>query len=180
MHDPRLGRFLSLDPLSPQYPHNSPYAFAENRVIDGLEFLDHNVSRIKMTQGAAMINLENVNAPSFNMLHTNVYDDRGNYRYRYLNQDLVYLGRYIYQGTVVYESSKIKLEYKDFQLGIFGEDDVFGGADKSIKFANLNNKKREVQFGSSYSNSRTANVATAVVAGAQAGYRYFYRLRFNL
>lgn len=37
MHDPRLGRFLSVDPLAPQYPHNSPYAFSENRVIDGYE-----------------------------------------------------------------------------------------------------------------------------------------------
>src|SRR5690606_28712401 len=37
MHDPRVGRFLSLDPLAPQYPHNSPYAFSENRVIDGID-----------------------------------------------------------------------------------------------------------------------------------------------
>lgn len=37
MHDPRIGRFLSLDPLAPKYPHNSPYAFSENRVIDGVE-----------------------------------------------------------------------------------------------------------------------------------------------
>lgn len=37
MHDPRIGRFLSLDPLAPEYPHNSPYAFSENRVIDGVE-----------------------------------------------------------------------------------------------------------------------------------------------
>jgi RHS repeat-associated protein len=37
MHDPRIGRFLSRDPLSSSYPHNSPYAFAENRVIDGVE-----------------------------------------------------------------------------------------------------------------------------------------------
>ena len=37
MHDPRLGRFLSIDPLTASYPHNSPYAFSENRVIDGFE-----------------------------------------------------------------------------------------------------------------------------------------------
>ncbi len=37
MHDPRVGRFLSLDPLAPDYPHNSPYAFSENRVIDRIE-----------------------------------------------------------------------------------------------------------------------------------------------
>jgi RHS repeat-associated protein len=37
MHDPRIGRFFSLDPLAPSYPWNSPYAFSENRVIDGIE-----------------------------------------------------------------------------------------------------------------------------------------------
>ena len=37
MHDARVGRFLSIDPLAGQYPHNSPYAFSENRVIDAFE-----------------------------------------------------------------------------------------------------------------------------------------------
>ena len=37
MHDPRVGRFFAVDPLTAKYPHNSPYAFSENRVIDGVE-----------------------------------------------------------------------------------------------------------------------------------------------
>lgn len=37
MHDPRVGRFLSIDPLASRFPHNSPYAFSENRVIDMVE-----------------------------------------------------------------------------------------------------------------------------------------------
>ena len=37
IHDARVGRFLSVDPLAPDYPWNSCYAFAENRVIDGIE-----------------------------------------------------------------------------------------------------------------------------------------------
>jgi len=37
VHDPRIGRFFSLDPLAPDYPHNAPYAFSENRVIDAVE-----------------------------------------------------------------------------------------------------------------------------------------------
>jgi len=36
-YDPRLGRFMSVDPLFKDYPWNSPYAFAENRVIDGID-----------------------------------------------------------------------------------------------------------------------------------------------
>ncbi|MFN8310015.1 MAG: hypothetical protein U0T73_08630 [Chitinophagales bacterium] len=35
--DLRLGRFYSIDPLSKSYPWNSSYAFAENRVIDGID-----------------------------------------------------------------------------------------------------------------------------------------------
>ncbi|NCT16961.1 MAG: hypothetical protein COW66_06740 [Flavobacteriaceae bacterium CG18_big_fil_WC_8_21_14_2_50_34_36] len=37
MHDPRVGRFFAVDPLERIYVWNSPYAFGENRVIDGVE-----------------------------------------------------------------------------------------------------------------------------------------------
>lgn len=37
MHDPRVGRFFAVDPLSKSFPWNSPYAFSENRVIDKIE-----------------------------------------------------------------------------------------------------------------------------------------------
>jgi RHS repeat-associated protein len=35
IHDPRLGRFLSVDPIAKSFAWNSTYAFAENRVVDG-------------------------------------------------------------------------------------------------------------------------------------------------
>ena len=38
MHDSRIGRFLSIDPLFNQYPYYSPYAFSGNRLIDMEEF----------------------------------------------------------------------------------------------------------------------------------------------
>jgi RHS repeat-associated protein len=37
VHDTRLGRFLSVDPLMHEFVFNSPYAFSENRVIDACE-----------------------------------------------------------------------------------------------------------------------------------------------
>ncbi|MCH2046499.1 MAG: hypothetical protein MK212_20455 [Saprospiraceae bacterium] len=37
MHNPRTGRFFSVDPLDASYPWNSSYAFSENRVIDAIE-----------------------------------------------------------------------------------------------------------------------------------------------
>lgn len=36
-HDPALGGFFNIDPLAEDYYYNSPYAFSENRVIDGIE-----------------------------------------------------------------------------------------------------------------------------------------------
>ncbi len=37
MHDSRVGRFFTRDPLASSFSYNSPYSFSENRVIDGIE-----------------------------------------------------------------------------------------------------------------------------------------------
>ncbi|GAB2700602.1 hypothetical protein GCM10027037_26820 [Mucilaginibacter koreensis] len=37
IYDPRVGRFLSVDPLMPKYPELTPYQFASNRPIDGVD-----------------------------------------------------------------------------------------------------------------------------------------------
>jgi RHS repeat-associated protein len=37
MHDARVGRFFSTDPLEVELPWNSPYVFSENRLLDGVE-----------------------------------------------------------------------------------------------------------------------------------------------
>jgi hypothetical protein len=37
MHDPRIGRFFAVDPLSGQYPHYTPYSFSGNKVIHAIE-----------------------------------------------------------------------------------------------------------------------------------------------
>ncbi len=37
MHDPRLGRFFAVDPLSSKYPFYSPYTFSGNDVIRSVE-----------------------------------------------------------------------------------------------------------------------------------------------
>jgi RHS repeat-associated protein len=64
MHDARLGRFLSLDPLAPQYAHNSPYAFSENRVIDAVE-LEGLESRIVINYIDNLGNLTAIRVISF-------------------------------------------------------------------------------------------------------------------
>jgi RHS repeat-associated protein len=37
IYDPRLGRFLSVDPITKKYPELTPYQFASNRPIDGID-----------------------------------------------------------------------------------------------------------------------------------------------
>ncbi len=37
MHDPRIGRFFAVDPMSNTYPFYSPYCFSGNRIIDAIE-----------------------------------------------------------------------------------------------------------------------------------------------
>jgi RHS repeat-associated protein len=36
-HDPQIGRFIQVDPLSSSYPHNSVYAYAENDVVNSID-----------------------------------------------------------------------------------------------------------------------------------------------
>ena len=38
MHDTRIGRFWSVDPLAAKFPWNSPYAFAENDLIRSVDW----------------------------------------------------------------------------------------------------------------------------------------------
>ena len=37
IYDPRITRFLSVDPITKQYPELTPYQFASNRPIDGID-----------------------------------------------------------------------------------------------------------------------------------------------
>lgn len=37
MHDPRVGRFFAVDPLTAKYPHYTPYSFSGNKVIHAVE-----------------------------------------------------------------------------------------------------------------------------------------------
>ena len=37
MHDPRVGRFFAVDPLTAKYPHYTPYSFSGNKVVNAVE-----------------------------------------------------------------------------------------------------------------------------------------------
>ncbi len=62
MHDPRLGRFFAVDPLTKQFPFYSPYHFSGNKPIvpvelEGLEEIYYGVSFNK--NGSAMMQVYN-------------------------------------------------------------------------------------------------------------------------
>jgi RHS repeat-associated protein len=62
MHDPRVGRFFARDPMFNSYPWNSPYAFSENRVLDGREIEGLEVGRISPSFGNYYVITNNVKA----------------------------------------------------------------------------------------------------------------------
>ncbi|MEM7038110.1 MAG: RHS repeat-associated core domain-containing protein, partial [Bacteroidota bacterium] len=61
VHDARLGRFLSVDPLAGDYPWNSTYAFAENMVLEAkdLEGAEASMEVAIKSQENAMIRMKN-------------------------------------------------------------------------------------------------------------------------
>lgn len=63
MHDPRLGRFFAVDPLSSDYPHYTPYSFSGNKVIANIELEGLEEYDYKLTfdnQGSPKLNIVNV------------------------------------------------------------------------------------------------------------------------
>jgi RHS repeat-associated protein len=64
IYNPKIGKFLSVDPLTKSYPMLTPYQFASNRPIDGvdldgLEYLRADEARISIISGNVHLNLEN-------------------------------------------------------------------------------------------------------------------------
>jgi len=68
-HDARLGRFWSVDPLAGKYPWNSPYAFGENRLVDGVEWEGLEWRAVKDSSGSVT---------SFRWVGSEGLDEHGN------------------------------------------------------------------------------------------------------
>jgi RHS repeat-associated protein len=64
IYDPRLQRFLSVDPITKEYPELTPYQFASNRPIDGvdldgLEYLKSDEARVQFKYGRLELKVSN-------------------------------------------------------------------------------------------------------------------------
>ncbi len=73
IYNPRLGRFLSVDPLTNKYPELTPYQFASNSPIDGvdldgLEYVSSEKVRIEARNGEVRLKKENLTSVTKNLL----------------------------------------------------------------------------------------------------------------
>jgi RHS repeat-associated protein len=62
MHDPRVGRFFAVDPLTKKYPHYTPYSFSGNKVIafkelEGKE--EYDIKSLAIRTGKVLLKFEN-------------------------------------------------------------------------------------------------------------------------
>lgn len=89
-YDPRIARFTSQDPLHRQYPWNSPYAFAENSPImgidlEGLELLRVNSSMYQMKYTGSLNAIEKIDFYEVQTVQQNIpdrlLDDEGDIKY---------------------------------------------------------------------------------------------------
>ncbi|UTW61516.1 hypothetical protein KFE98_16080 [bacterium SCSIO 12741] len=104
MHDPRLGRFFAVDPLSYFYPWNSPYAFSENRVIDGIEL--EGLERVK---------------PKFNDPYKKCFKDRARNTIKFQLFEID-----------VFSEFKVKKIEKDFRVEFDFDSDAYTNNSKAV------------------------------------------------
>lgn len=70
IYDPRIGKFLSIDPLTKEYPWYTPYQFAGNNPIwaKDLDGLEEDIQVGKLSPPKPMLNLANDNRIRYDLL----------------------------------------------------------------------------------------------------------------
>lgn len=71
IYNPTIAKFLSVDPLTASYPMLTPYQFASNRPIDGidlegLEYLSSEDARVEFKAGRLQLKVENFHNINYN------------------------------------------------------------------------------------------------------------------
>jgi hypothetical protein len=81
MYDPRVGRFLSLDPLIKDYPAWSPFPFAMNNPVegtdlDGKEYLSSKNATIQLINGSVILKVSNLHEVTRNLIQAKSEDTK--------------------------------------------------------------------------------------------------------
>ena len=90
MHDPRVGRFFAVDPLTASYPHYSPYSFSGNKVINSIELEGLEEYEVTTTFAAANDGTETQSIEKVD--YKKIRNLRGG-RKSYRKQNIVYQGQ---------------------------------------------------------------------------------------
>jgi RHS repeat-associated protein len=167
IYDSRLGRFLSVDPLSPEYPWNSTYAFAENDVIRAVDlggkekqivvYQANNNGTVTQFQIIDNSTLENGHGPLGNGTYSITYSADGNtYNEAYATSDGDPIGSFVsmnvktnewnpndrFQARIIVESVKVGFKKLGFNKEKVDKDVTFvdpKDSENKTKYAYLSN-----------------------------------------
>ena len=100
-HDPQIGRFIEIDPLSDKYVHNSTYAFSENKVtahveLEGLEaesikknneVIDNHIKNYQIVQDEDNYSIQEASKVMYNKKE--VKNSQSSTTYKFTSKDAV-------------------------------------------------------------------------------------------
>ena len=167
MHDPQIGRFWQVDPLSEEYVYNSTYAFSENKVIAHVE-LEGLEAKLAIAGNGNNTSYTSSDINAFNIRAKNLEKSAGFTAYQVKNGDQ--LVEKLKQGTtkegsvgavVIFAHASQDGIYLDKEDGLYTANQWYGGANS----ANVEEIKRGVDAGEIkfYKN------ATFVLGGCNCG-----------
>ncbi|AXT51731.1 hypothetical protein D1818_13090 [Aquimarina sp. BL5] len=79
MHDPRVGRFFAVDPLTAKYPHYTPYSFSGNKVIHAVEL--EGLEEALINRGTSSIRNEG-DTSCDNVYHCGTFNEDGSAKFK--------------------------------------------------------------------------------------------------
>ena len=144
MYDSRIGRFFAVDPLAVEYPHNSPYAFSENCVINAVE-----LEGLEKTYIIGKLNNSGFKA-MLNVVNATTEGNKFNTKFSKQNKtDIVYYpmtSRYFAEGLTSFV--KNKKEFNDWKNDSYAAYKIYINYDDVEK--SLDNGKQLILIGTSW------------------------------
>jgi RHS repeat-associated protein len=167
VYDSRLGRFLSIDPLAKSYPWNSTYAYAENRVIDGIDL-----------EGLEYVNFNLIGGNFYTQVGLTFADDAAKQIWIQANTVMHNGETYLKTGFHVYQngqgnysqnstqgSTKIsQWVYTDIQLFDPSTDHAYGWKDPTLTGKNSFGKNKNENC-ADLANAQVKNLGAALKSG---------------
>ena len=174
IYNPRLGRFLSVDPLFKGYPELTTYQFASNRPIDGidldgLEYLSADFARVEFVRGRCEIKVENfldINKDAFNKANQN--PENWTYHKDTKTKDIG-IDQTVYELSYRFISPKIPEATDNLPKSAEGQTKT--GAEKPLPSKDKGSKKETTHYGPNQKRAATAGRTMALIDGVKEAYK---------